>query len=256
MKIQKKCDLTPGGIATKGPSFTLLHASALFCCPLGQHRGQQHGPNVCSAMLRRVHTVQNSVRVFWWSDVKLRWSELKSKSAEFNQRRFLCKKVPVHEASSSQMHSNHMACVDKTTTRWTRLKVTILSTSRPGSLNIALHQSAWTHRQMVGADVFDGFRIGFMRDVTVGGLSWYHANVTYYTRFLFICRFVISVVELNFPTGLYETLWNHVLVCMASFWREEVLLAAVAVGVGATFSAPVANILVIAHESSSSVHGN
>ena len=42
---------------------------------------------------------------------------------------------------------------------------------------------------------------------------------------------------------------------MASFWREEVLLAAVAVGVGATSSAPVANILAIAHESSSSVHG-
>lgn len=34
----------------------------------------------------------------------------------------------------------------------------------------------------------------------------------------------------------------YVLVCMASF-REEVLLAAVAVGVGATFSAPVGGVL-------------
>ena len=42
----KNCDLTPGGIARKGPSFTLLHASALCFCHWGS-------TGVCSAMLLR-----------------------------------------------------------------------------------------------------------------------------------------------------------------------------------------------------------
>ena len=102
-----------------------------------------------------------------------------------------------------QMHSNPMACaVDKTITS-------------PGSLNVALHLSAWTDRRMVGADVFDGFRIGFMstkRSCLGEMLQWEgnHANATYCTRFFCICRFVISLVELNFPMLLacmkhYET---------------------------------------------------
>ena len=118
------------------------------------------------------------------------------------------------------MHSNPMACaVDKTITS-------------PGSLNVALHLSAWTDRRMVGADVFDGFRIGFMsakRSCLGEMLQWEgnHANATYCTRFFSICRFVISVVELNFPMLLcFWLVWNimkrryYVLVCMASFARK------------------------------------
>ena len=102
-----------------------------------------------------------------------------------------------------QMHSNPMACsVDKTVTRW-KVTTELSTTGRPGSLNVALHQSAWTDRRIVGADVFDGFRIGFMsakRSCFGEMLQWegYHANVTYCTCFFFICRFVIFV-GLNFP---------------------------------------------------------
>ena len=187
--------------------------------------------------------MDNEKLMKWQSDIKLRllWTQIEicwiqsACSVDSFVRRYQYTK-------HRQMHSNPMACaVDKTITS-------------PGSLNVALHLSAWTDRRMVGADVFDGFRIGFMsakRSCLGEMLQWEgnHANATYCTRFFSICRFVISVVELNFPMLLcFWLVWNimkrryYVLVCMASF-REEVLLAAVAVGVGATFSAPVGGVL-------------
>lgn len=174
------------GIARKGPSFTLLHASALFCdwgSTGVSSTVLMYVPQCCFEFIRsRTVSVYFEKRTSNCYEVNSNQHLLNSISGDSFVRR--------HQYTKHrQMHSNPMACaVEKTITRW---KVTTdLSTSSPGSLNVALHLSAWTGRRMVGADVFDGFRIGFMsakRSCLGEMLQWEgnHANATYCTSFLF-----------------------------------------------------------------------